>query len=284
MLPGEKIQILDHGFVQLVDVMGDDQAIVDAARLSVSGENVKTVQNNEGLIRYLLRNRHTTPFEMVEFKFRCKMPIFVARQWVRHRTASLNEMSARYSELPAEFYVPKKEDIKYQATKNKQGRGNEEMAHSAAISAAMGKEAAESFVFYKERLEDGMARELARNNLPLSTYTMWVWKMDLHNLFHFLSLRAHPHAQMEIRVYAEAMLEMLEPYVPLALKAFYDYRLNATFLTAQDQEAVRYILANHGQQFDYDVAGIVDIFPTGREYEEFKVKWEKITQEGAVAS
>lgn len=276
MLPSEKIKILDHGFVQLVDVMGDDQAIVDAARLSVAGENVKTTQSNHGLIRYLLRNRHTTPFEMVEFKFRCKMPILVARQWVRHRTASINEMSARYSELPAEFYVPLTGDIKVQATKNKQGRDNDVLADAVDHRVSFRMEAEESFVRYRDRLDKGMARELARNNLPLSAYTMWVWKIDLHNLFHFLSLRAHPHAQMEIRVYAEAMCQMIQPFVPIAYEAFEDYRLNGAFLTKQDQEAIGYILANHDQQFDADTAGVADIFPTNREFTEFKTKWAKI--------
>ena len=280
MLPGEKIKILDHGFVQLVDVMGGDQDIVDAARLSVSGENVKTVQNNEGLIRYLLRNRHTTPFEMVEFKFRCKMPIFVARQWVRHRTASLNEMSARYSELPAEFYVPEIYDIKAQATKNKQGRDDGVLENAQEHQGKFGLEADLAFVNYREKLGDGMARELARNNLPLSTYTMWVWKIDLHNLFHFLGLRAHPHAQMEIRVYAEAMCEMVKERCPIAYQAFEDYRLQAAFLTKQDQEAIRHILASADQQFDADTAGVVEIFPTSREYEEFKTKWKKISGYG----
>lgn len=277
MLPGEQIKILDHGFIQLVDVMGGDQDIVDAARLSVAGENVKTVQNNEGLIRYLLRNRHTTPFEMVEFKFRCKMPIFVARQWVRHRTASLNEMSARYSELPAEFYVPECKDIQAQASKNKQGRDDGALEDSFDHRQRFRDEADEAFVQYQSRLGAGMAREIARNNLPLSTYTMWVWKIDLHNLMHFLSLRAHPHAQMEIRVYAEAMCEMVKERCPIAYRAFEDFRLNAAFLTKQDQLAIKHILANHDQQFDADTAGVADIFPTSREYEEFKVKWRKIT-------
>lgn len=219
---------------------------------------------------------NTTPFEMVEFKFRCKMPIFVARQWVRHRTASLNEMSARYSELPAEFYVPETKDIKYQATQNKQGRGNEEMDFASEHQNRFGVEADLAFVNYKERLGDGMARELARNNLPLSTYTMWIWKIDLHNLFHFLGLRAHSHAQMEIRVFAEAMCKMIQPYVPIAYEAFEDFRLNASFLTAQDMMAIKHILANHAQQFDADTEGVKEIFKTKREYTEFSAKWEDI--------
>ena len=277
-LPGEQIKLLDHGFIQLVDVMGDDQAIVDAARLSVAGENVKTVQTNTGLIRYLLRNRHTTPFEMVDFKFRCKMPILVARQWVRHRTASLNEMSARYSQLPAEFYVPEIEDIKYQAEKNKQGRGDEALSNGLQHQDAFREEAEKAFGLYQQRLDHGMAKELARNNLPLSTYTVWIWKMDLHNLFHFLSLRAHPHAQMEIRVYAEAMCKMIQPYVPIAYEAFEDYRLHAAFLTRQDQIAIRHILCSDIEVLDKDanLSSVEEIFPTKREYAEFCVKWGKI--------
>lgn len=265
MQPSEKVKILDHGFVQLVDVMGDDQAIVDAARLSVAGENVKAVQTNYALIRYLLRNRHTTPFEMVEFKFRCKMPIFVARQWVRHRTASLNEMSARYSELPAEFYVPEQEDIQRQATKNKQGREDDSSLPNSLYHQNIFREEAEkAFDHYQHRLTDGMAREIARNNLPLSTYTMWVWKMDLHNLFHFLSLRAHSHAQMEIRVYAEAMCEIVKAYCPIAYEAFEDFRLNAMHLTRLDKLALRAVFAGEAVN--------EDMFPTKREYFEFQVK------------
>lgn len=281
-----KIKCLDHGFVELVDVMGDDQAIVDAARVSVSGEDVKTVQDNTGLIRYLMRNRHTTPFEMVELKFRCKMPMFIARQWVRHRTANINEMSARYSKLPNEYYVPAEEDIQFQATVNKQGRNV-----SAGMMPVVGfqqtsfkEEAANSFDLYERRLEDGMAKELARINLPLSSYTQWIWKIDLHNLFHFLSLRAHPHAQMEIRVYAEAMLEMIKPIVPIACAAFEDYRMKAAFLTKQDMQAIRAILGEGNDDlaamFGADrIADLGDLFPTKREFDEFKSKWAALLSE-----
>ena len=224
----------------------------------------------------IVLSANTTPFEMVEFKFRCKMPILVARQWVRHRTASLNEMSARYSELPAEWYVPEIEDIKYQADKNKQGRKDEVLENAQHHQDLFDEEAAKAFGLYRERLNDGMARELARGNLPLSTYTVWIWKIDLHNLFHFLGLRAHSHAQLEIRVFAEAMCEMVKERCPIAYEAFEDYRLHAAFLSRQDQEAIRYILANHDQGFDADIVGVSEIFPTGREYEEFKTKWRKI--------
>jgi thymidylate synthase (FAD) len=235
----QRREVLDHGYVELVDVMGNDQAIVEAARQSIAGANVRPVSEDRGLIRYLMRNRHTTPFEMVELKFRAKMPIFVARQWVRHRTASINEMSARYSELPEEYYVPRQENIKLQATKNKQGRASEEMGNSASHRHAFAVGATASFADYQCRLDEGMARELARINLPLSAYTEWYWKIDLHNLFGFLSLRMHEHSQYEIRVYAEAMAEMVKPIVPLAWEAFEDYRLGGMFLSRCDIEALK---------------------------------------------
>lgn len=265
-----KREVLDHGFVELVDVMGDDQAIVDAARISVSGENVKSVQSNEALIRYLMRHSHTTPFEMVEFKFRVAMPIFVARQWVRHRTASINELSARYSELPATFYVPKSEHVQKQADKNKQGRAEELIDGAESWTRGYQEEAAESFGCYKDRLNAGIARELARINLPLSAYTAWIWKIDLHNLFHFLRLRLHPHAQMEIRVYAEAMAAMVKEKVPMAFEAFEDFRLNALTLTGPEVAAIRRL--RKGFSMDDVQLG----FATKREAEEFREKWKTI--------
>jgi thymidylate synthase (FAD) len=243
-LPGEKINVLDHGYVQLVDVMGDDQAIVDAARVSIAGENVKAQSSNVGLIRYLMRHRHTTPFEMVEFKFRCKMPIFVARQWIRHRTANVNEMSGRYSELPEEFYVPELDVIKKQASANKQGRSAEGYTRDdqEAIRTDIAEQAGDAFKLYRSLLSDDLARELARIDLPLSTYTEWIWKIDLHNLMHFLGLRLHPHAQYEIRVYGEAMAPLVKAVCPIAYEAFEDFRLNALFLSAQDVAGVKHLL------------------------------------------
>ena len=272
MTPSEKINCLNMGYIQLVDVMGDDEAIVDAARISIAGENVRPVSEDRGLIRYLMRHRHTTPFEMVEFKFRCKMPIFIARQWVRHRTANINEMSGRYSELPEEYYVPDTEDIQFQADKNKQGRNELIMDDPESWAKGFETEAQQSFYTYKKRLEAGMARELARANLPLSTYTQWIWKIDLHNLFHFLALRLHPHAQKEIRVYGEAMASLIQPIVPMAYEAFEDYRLNGCFLTACDINALRVLIEKPDTPYD----NLVSLFPTKREKTEFIDKWEQV--------
>lgn len=276
MKSSEKIKCLDQGFVQLVDVMGDDDAIVDAARVSISGENVKAVSENRGLIRYLMRHRHTTPLEMVEFKFRCKMPIFVARQWIRHRTASVNEMSGRYSEMPHEFYVPELEDIQLQAGANKQGRDDSVMADPDYWRDGFADEARVSFELYQDRLDAGMARELARANLPLSTYTQWIWKIDLHNLLHFLALRLHPHAQKEIRVFGEAMAELIKPVVPIAYEAFEDYRLNGCFLTANDVLALQDIIGGPYGGAEAALVASAKHFPTKREHSEFVDKWHAI--------
>lgn len=266
----KKIEVLDHGFVELVDHMGDDQAIVDAARVSIAGENVRPTSENRGLIRYLMRHRHTTPFEMVEFKFRAKLPIVVARQWVRHRTASINEMSGRYSEMPEEFYVPSPENIKVQASNNKQGRGDEVVSDADDICIDMRAEGVSAFKEYRRYLDDGVARELARINLPLSTYTQWIWKIDLHNLFHFLALRMDKkHPQYEIRVYADAMAALIKPIVPLAWAAFVDFRLEAMILSRDEILALQKALALRGS---HD-------FPTQREADEFAVKLHMLMEE-----
>lgn len=231
-----KINCLDKGFVRLVDWMGNDEAIVQAARVSY-GKGTKSVSEDRGLIRYLVRNKHTSPLEMVEFKFHCKMPIFIARQWVRHRTASLNEMSGRYSEMPDECYIPDVNRIKEQSTDNKQGSGDElEMLVQNGVLEDMIEEQRDSFDLYHSYLERNVARELARINLPLSTYTEWYWKMDLHNLFHFLRLRLHQHAQYEIRVYAKALYDLIKPIVPIACEAFEDYVLNAVTFSWPEME------------------------------------------------
>lgn len=233
----EEIKCLDHGFVRLVDHMGDDSAIVQAARVSY-GKGTKSVNEDRGLIRYLMRHWHTTPFEMVEFKFHCKMPMFVARQWIRHRTANVNEYSARYSILDKEFYIP--EEVHSQSKENKQGRGglspDECKANFQANTDKLGNLAYE---LYEGALEDNIARELARMNLPVNYYTQWYWKIDLHNLFHFLRLRMDSHAQYEIRVYADAIYELIKPYVPIAVEAFEDYRLNAVSFSAPEMQALR---------------------------------------------
>jgi len=274
-LPNDYIPVLDHGFVGLVDSMGDDDAIVQAARVSIAGQGVKATSSDLGLIRYLLRHRHTTPFEMVEFKFHAKMPIFVARQWVRHRTASINEMSGRYSEIPEEFYVPELGRIQKQASKNKQGSALEQVADAEAWQKSFTDEAHKNFHRYRDRLNEDMARELARINLPLSSYTEWYWKIDLHNLMHFLSLRLHPHAQMEIRVFAEAMAQLVKPIVPAAWQAFEDYRLNGMFLTANELAALNRLLERTNVDIAETVIADLD-FPTKREAREFGDKLSKL--------
>ena len=247
--------VLDHGFVRVIDYMGDDAAIVQAARVSY-GRGTRRVSEDSGLIRYLMRHRHSTPFEMCEIKYHVKLPIFVARQWIRHRTANVNEYSARYSILDREFYLPAEEHLAAQSVANRQGRGDvltgDEAAH---VLDMLREDATRCYDHYAEMLNEdaagqamdpsrqGLARELARMNLTLNTYTQWYWKIDLYNLFHFLSLRADPHAQYEIRVYAEAMLRTVEAWVPLAYQAFRDYRLGAATLSAQMLAVVRRMLA-----------------------------------------
>ena len=251
----EALPVLDHGFVRVIDYMGDDAAIVQAARVSY-GRGTRRVSEDAGLIRYLMRHRHSTPFEMCEIKYHVKLPIFVARQWIRHRTANVNEYSARYSILDREFYLPAPEHLAAQSVANRQGRGDvltgDEAAH---VLDMLREDAARCYDHYAEMLNEdaageplapsrqGLARELARMNLTLNTYTQWYWKIDLYNLFHFLSLRADAHAQYEIRVYAEAMLRTVEAWVPLAYQAFRDYRLGAVTLSAQMLVVVRRMLA-----------------------------------------
>ena len=236
---------LDHGFVRVVDYMGDDDAVVQAARVSY-GRGTKTSRTDRGLIRYLMRHRHTTPFEMCELKLHVKLPIFVARQWIRHRTASVNEYSARYSVLDREYYLPAPEHLAGQARDNRQGRGEVLGSEAAAaVLALLRADAERCYAHYEEMLDPegtGLARELARINLTLNTYTQWYWKIDLHNLLHFLGLRADPHAQHEIRVYAEAMLETVRRWVPLAAQAFLDYRLGAVTVSAGGLSVIRRLL------------------------------------------
>jgi thymidylate synthase (FAD) len=251
----QPIPVLDHGFLRVIDYMGDDAAVVQAARVSY-GRGTRRVSEDAGLIRYLMRHRHSTPFEMCAIKFHVKLPIFVARQWIRHRTANVNEISGRYSVLDREFYIPEPDQLAAQSVANRQGRGDllrgEEAAHVLALLrtdaatchdhyAVMLNEDAEGRLINPGR--QGLARELARMNLTLNTYTQWYWKTDLHNLLQFLSLRADPHAQYEIRVYAEAMLAVLEAWVPLTAAAFRDFRLGAVTLSAGMLAVVRRMLA-----------------------------------------
>jgi thymidylate synthase (FAD) len=237
------IPVLDHGFVRLIDVMGDDSAIVQAARVSY-GKGTKSVNEDRGLIRFLMRHRHTSPFEMVEFKFLVKLPIFIARQWIRHRTANVNEYSGRYSEMTNEFYLPDPDMIRPQSQTNKQCRADEPIESDKAelILDKLAFAQKKLYSDYTEYLDLGLAREVARINLPLSAYTEWYWKIDLHNLFHFLSLRLDPTAQYEIRVYAETITEMIRPFVPLAMSAFEDFRLNAMSFSARELEMLAQLL------------------------------------------
>ncbi|MFM7653992.1 MAG: FAD-dependent thymidylate synthase [Paracoccaceae bacterium] len=230
-------EVLDHGFIRVIDYMGDDAAIVQAARVSY-GAGTKHVQNDEGLIRYLMRHWHSTPFEMCEIKLHVKLPVFVARQWIRHRTANVNEYSARYSILDREFYIPQPEQLAAQSVVNNQGRGEVLTgAESARVLEILKRDAAQCYDDYEAMLsqdgQQGLARELARMNLPMNIYTQWYWKVDLHNLFHFLRLRADAHAQYEIRVYAEAIAATVKDWVPLAFSAFEDYRMGGATLSAK---------------------------------------------------
>jgi thymidylate synthase (FAD) len=222
-IPEDAIKCLDKGFVRLVDSMGGDDAIVQAARVSY-GKGTSKVSQDRGLIRYLMRHHHTTPFEMVEFKFHCKMPIFVARQWVRHRTANINEYSLRYSEARDEFYYPDPKHIQLQSALNKQGRAGKIPKKLTDKVIQYFKEISErSFEMYQELNEAGLARELIRAILPVNLYTEWYWKNDLHNLLHFISLRSDSHAQYEIRVFSDAMAESVQKIAPFAWEAYQDY-------------------------------------------------------------
>ena len=251
----EAIPVLDHGFVRVVDYMGDDGAVVQAARVSY-GRGTRAANEDRGLIRYLMRHRHSTPFEMCEIKYHVKLPIFVARQWIRHRTANVNEYSARYSVLDREFYIPAPEHLAAQSAVNRQGRGEVlGGAEAARVLDLLREDSARNYGHYLEMLNEdeagaaldpgrqGLARELARMNLTLNAYTQWYWKTDLHNLLGFLSLRADAHAQHEIRAYAEAMLETVRAWVPLCFEAFRDYRLGALTLSAQMLAVVRRMAA-----------------------------------------
>jgi thymidylate synthase (FAD) len=235
--------VLDHGFVRVIDYMGDDAAICQAARVSY-GKGTKSVQNDEGLIRYLMRHWHSTPFEMCEIKLHVKLPVFVARQWIRHRTANVNEYSARYSILDREFYIPAPEHVAAQSVVNNQGRGDiltgEEAARVLEILKA---DSARAYDNYESMIsqdgQQGLARELARMNLPANIYTQWYWKVDLHNLLHFLRLRADAHAQYEIRIYAEEICKIVADWVPFAYRAFEDYRMGGATLSSGALDCVR---------------------------------------------
>ena len=251
----QAVPVLDHGIVRVIDYMGDDNAVVQAARVSY-GRGTKKVSEDQGLIHYLMRHRHSTPFEMCEIKFHVKMPIFVARQWIRHRTANVNEYSARYSILDREFYIPAPENLAAQSATNRQGRGEVlQGAEAQRVLDLLKQDSTQAYDHYAEMLNEtesgepvdpgrpGLARELARMNLSLNFYTQWYWKIDLHHLMHFLSLRADAHAQYEIRVYADAMLDMLKRWVPLTYEAFVQHRLNSVTLSKNALAVVKRRLA-----------------------------------------
>lgn len=239
----KEFPVLNKGFIRLVDYMGSDERIVQAARVSY-GKGTKSVREDKGLITYLLRNDHTSPFEQVVFTFHCKMPLFVARQWIRHRTARLNEISGRYSVMADDFYIPELSDISFQSSDNKQGRSEEEVPVELKEKVIELLKADQNRVYdnYKTLLEDNVARELARINLPLSLYTEWYWQIDLHNLFHFLRLRLDSHAQKEIRVYAEAMYEAASKVCPMAFEAFEQYIKGSVRFSKDELSALKQML------------------------------------------
>ena len=262
----EAIPILDHGFIRVVDYMGDDSSIVQAARVSY-GKGTKKVSTDEGLIRYLLRHWHSTPFEMCEIKYHIKLPIFIARQWIRHRTANVNEYSARYSILDKEFYIPAPNKLAAQAVNNRQGRGDVlEGEQAQEVLSILKEDSQRTYENYEKMLNErydgstidenksGLARELARMNLTLNSYTQWYWKTDLLNLMNFLFLRADMHAQYEIRVYAEAMIETLKKWVPITHSAFLDYRVGAAHISAKGLKVIKSMLS--GGKVDLESSGL----------------------------
>ena len=264
------IPVLDHGLIRVVDYMGDDRAITQAARVSY-GAGTKHVSSDEGLIRYLMRHWHSTPFEMCEIKLHVKLPVFVARQWIRHRTANVNEYSARYSILDREFYIPEPHHLAAQSVVNNQGRGEVLTgAESARVLELLKRDAAQCYDDYESMLsqdgQQGLARELARMNLPMNIYTQWYWKTDLHNLFHFLRLRADAHAQFEIRVYADAIAACTRDWVPLAYAAFEDYRMGGVTLSGKAIAVLKRRLAG-------EVVGQEDSGMSKGEWREFEGVW-----------
>ena len=262
----EAIPVLDHGFIRVVDYMGDDTSIVQAARVSY-GKGTKKVSTDSGLIKYLMRHWHSTPFEMCEIKYHVKLPIFIARQWIRHRTANVNEYSARYSILDKEFYLPAPEHLAAQSKINRQGRGNVlEGENAKKVLNLLKGDAEQTYNNYEMMLNErydgsvidkdgvGLARELARMNLTLNTYTQWYWKTDLLNLMNFLRLRADNHAQYEIRSYADAMLETVKKWVPITYDAFMDYRVGGTEVSAKGKEVIKKLI--RGENIDIDQSGL----------------------------
>ena len=272
-------KVLDSGFIRVIDYMGDDSAIVQSARVSY-GEGTKKVSNDKGLIRYLMKNWHTTPFEMCEIKFHIKLPIFIARQWIRHRTANVNEYSARYSILDKEFYLPAPEHLASQSQANRQGRGDILEGNQAKhVLDLLKSDAEKNYINYESMLNQrydgtvidenrtGLARELARMNLTLNTYTQWYWKTDLLNLMNFLRLRADDHAQYEIRAYADVMLDTLKRWVPITYEAFMDYRVGGTEVSAKSKSVIQKLIK--GQQVSIEQSGL-----SKREWNELMIAFD----------
>ena len=275
----QPIEVLDHGFVRVIDYMGDDSSVVQSARVSY-GKGTKKISNDRGLIKYLMRHSHSTPFEMCEIKFHIKLPIFIARQWIRHRTANVNEYSARYSILDKEFYIPSAENLAAQSQINNQGRGDALTDDEASnVIQILKNDAEQTYANYETLLNEnssggvldegksGIARELARMNLTLNTYTQWYWKIDLNNLLHFLALRADDHAQYEIRVYADVMLDLVKKWVPLTYEAFEDYRMGGTELSAKEIKLMRKLLK--GEKVSFEEEGL-----SKREWSELQRKFD----------
>lgn len=269
----QEFKVLDHGFVRLIDYMGSDESIVQAARVSY-GKGTKKVSEDRGLIRYLMRHKHTTPFEMVEFKFHIKLPIFVARQWIRHRTANVNEYSGRYSVMKEEFYLPEPADIAFQSKSNKQGRENKALPESVKDSFRDHAQSTQKELYehYSQFIDEGVARELARINLPLSLYTEWYWKIDLHNLFHFLRLRMDAHAQQEIRAFADVMAEMVKKVCPVAYEAFEDYSLHASYFSGPELA----VLAPYLEKAEFNIEQLTEKGLSKREAREFLDKLRRL--------
>ncbi|WP_375327348.1 FAD-dependent thymidylate synthase [Candidatus Tisiphia endosymbiont of Nemotelus uliginosus] len=270
----EPLKVLDHGFIRVIDYMGDDSSIVQAARVSY-GKGTKQLNQDKGLINYLMRHKHTTPFEMCDIKFHIKLPIFVARQWIRHRTASVNEYSARYSILGNEFYLPDRQNLASQSLTNKQGRSDEEIPKEIAdkVLALLEEDAKTCYQHYTAMMNQdeqgniidpntiGITRELARMNLTLNYYTEWYWKVNLHNLLNFLLLRADPHAQYEIRVYADKMLDIVKNWLPLTYEAFNEYRVEGSTISKKGLAVIKKLI-NH-ENITQETSGM-----TRREWDE----------------
>ncbi|MBM3610843.1 MAG: FAD-dependent thymidylate synthase [Alphaproteobacteria bacterium] len=274
------ISVLDHGFIRVIDYMGDDSAIVQAARVSY-GKGTKKKTMDRGLINYLMRHRHSTPFEMCEIKLHVKLPIFVARQWIRHRTANINEYSARYSILDKEFYTPQPDVLSSQSTTNNQGRGSVLKGTEAErVLMLLKRDAEQCYASYEEMLNEnelgdprdpskqGLTRELARINLPVSFYTQWYWKIDLHNLFHFMSLRGDPHAQYEIRAYVDVMLDIVKEWVPFAYEAFMEHKVHGAYFSKSGLDVIKRMIS--GETVSQETSNMSE-----REWGELMVKLGK---------